>query len=525
MSIDSLFIQYTHILSGTSLIMPSQMIEQQFGFLNWEDILNLAGVSILDTADLKSCSVHRIIFNLALPDGDSTARLLLSALKFAEPEIDKILEVLADIMQKAPLENRKKLVKTFPAPSKVGGSSYWNTATRHTYAVSNHRYCNAVSIPHSVPVSLLCKEFGEFQDILRDSQPREFLEYIPLALQLMQQMSHIYESEAERVEVLMTTLAASKQFHCKKVEETRFKTDLSLFDEGGKVRGNLEIRNELGGMNKSPTLQQVGYVFALHSRDDDFAPLLLISSAGPEYFQVHGAAWYGDRLCIDQLSNPLSLLHEPHSQDATAKKLACVLYAIQVIVNKLSKLQPTGFLLPYYHYTNSQSITLAYPLKDKVCVWKASLNERVVVVKFVCHYGIEVHRYLASENMAPSVLHTEKLPGGWIVVVMDYVDGESPVSLETDNDRKKFGEFKKKLKDALKRKEFVHGDLRSPNIIKCGDKFMVIDFDWAGKNGEVEYPITINMKQSRWHHDVKPCHLIVHAHDEFQLDMIQLSGT
>lgn len=220
--------------------------------------------------------------------------------------------------------------------------------------------------------------------------------------------------------------------------------------------------------------------------------------------------------------DPLSLLHEPHNQDATAKKLACVLYAIQVTVNKLSKLQLMDFLLPYYHYNNSLSIKLKHPLKDNVCVWKASLNEHPTVIKFVHHliYGIDVHRYLASENMAPSVFHTEELPGGWIVVVMDYVNGECPVSLETDNDKQNFDEFKNRLKDALKRKEFVHGDLHSPNIIKCKDKFMVVDFDWAGKNGEVEYPATINMQQTRWHCDVKPCHPILHAHDEFQLDKI-----
>lgn len=35
----------------------------------------------------------------------------------------------------------------------------------------------------------------------------------------------------------------------------------------------------------------------------------------------------------------------------------------------------------------------------------------------------------------------------------------------------------------------VHGDLRDPNII-CDDKgrLMLIDFEWAGKDGQVSYP-------------------------------------
>ena len=510
-----------------SLFSTYQTIQQQLGFVEWEDVLKQAEVCIPSTPEYlkgkKSCPVHKILYNLAPADGDDTARLLLSSFNFTELEMDKILEALKDIMQKAPLENRKKLVETFPAPSKFGGSSFWKTGSRHAYAVSNHRHCNAVIIPHSVPVSLLCKEFGEFQDILRDSQPCEFVECVPLALKLMCQMSHVYETEADRVKVLTTIL--EERFCCRVIEGTqegaKFRTDLSLVDKGGKVHCNVKIKNELGGTKKSPTLQQVGYAFALNNTDKKFGPLLLISLAGPEYFQVYGAAWYSDRMCIDQLTDPMSLLEEPHNQDASAEKLARVLFTIEVTIRKLSNLEVTDFLYPYYHYTNSQSIGLTHPLRGNVCLWKASMNsERQIVVKFVHHYGLDVHKYLASEDMAPSVLHTEFLPGGWMVVVMDYVDGESPVSLQTDSDKIKFDEFMNKLKGALRRKNFVHGDLRSPNIIKCEDKFMVVDFDWAGKNGEVKYPVTINMDQFRWHRGVKPCYPILHEHDEFQLDKI-----
>ena len=34
----------------------------------------------------------------------------------------------------------------------------------------------------------------------------------------------------------------------------------------------------------------------------------------------------------------------------------------------------------------------------------------------------------------------------------------------------------------------VHGDLRAPNILCDGNKVMLIDFDWGGKQGEVFYP-------------------------------------
>ena len=34
---------------------------------------------------------------------------------------------------------------------------------------------------------------------------------------------------------------------------------------------------------------------------------------------------------------------------------------------------------------------------------------------------------------------------------------------------------------------FVHGDLRSPNIVWEGE-FVLLDFDWGGRDGEVYYP-------------------------------------
>lgn len=46
-----------------------------------------------------------------------------------------------------------------------------------------------------------------------------------------------------------------------------------------------------------------------------------------------------------------------------------------------------------------------------------------VVVKFVFEqYGIEVHKYLASADLAPKLLWCERLPGSWVVVVMEKGD-------------------------------------------------------------------------------------------------------
>jgi len=44
------------------------------------------------------------------------------------------------------------------------------------------------------------------------------------------------------------------------------------------------------------------------------------------------------------------------------------------------------------------------------------------------------------------------------------------------------------LVQAFHNQGFVHGDLRDANIICAEDIMMLIDFDWAGREGKVTYP-------------------------------------
>ena len=74
----------------------------------------------------------------------------------------------------------------------------------------------------------------------------------------------------------------------------------------------------------------------------------------------------------------------------------------------------------------------------------------------------------------------------------------------------------------------VHGDIRRPNILygttfyndnDRSKQFWLIDFDWAGKDGEVRYPVQLNNKIN-WHCEVKVGSVIKCAHDLFMLDNI-----
>jgi len=87
---------------------------------------------------------------------------------------------------------------------------------------------------------------------------------------------------------------------------------------------------------------------------------------------------------------------------------------------------------------------------------------------------------------------------------MDYLEGYSHLKslLGADCANKKQSVLN--AISAFHNKGFVHGDLHSRNILfgSTGDvKFIFIDFDWAGKDGEAQYPESLN-PQINWHNEV-----------------------
>jgi tRNA A-37 threonylcarbamoyl transferase component Bud32 len=45
---------------------------------------------------------------------------------------------------------------------------------------------------------------------------------------------------------------------------------------------------------------------------------------------------------------------------------------------------------------------------------------------------------------------------------------------------------------------YVHGDIRTSNILVYKNSPMLIDFDWAGNKGVVRYPINMNIDAKQW---------------------------
>ncbi|KAI0050129.1 hypothetical protein FA95DRAFT_1514638 [Auriscalpium vulgare] len=128
------------------------------------------------------------------------------------------------------------------------------------------------------------------------------------------------------------------------------------------------------------------------------------------------------------------------------------------------------------------------------------LSGKKVVVKFCERYCPDAHRLLADHDpeFAPKLHMCTRLVGGQHMVVMDYVEGSMvSTAFREGNEVRLSLQFHDQVKtalDVLHEKGYVFGDLRAPNILKrtIDNRAMLIDFDWAGKEGEARYSVLMN---------------------------------
>ena len=169
---------------------------------------------------------------------------------------------------------------------------------------------------------------------------------------------------------------------------------------------------------------------------------------------------------------------------------------------------------------------------------KVKSSDRNLVIKFVDRYGVEAHQLLADQKMAPQLLYcglldgmndvrtgraqgSTKIGGLYVgsmrMIVMEYIERDTMEPLWPDDACKKVEEAIKKLHDA----EFVFGDLRAPNIIFSGGNAFLIDFDWAGREGEARYPRNLS-RGVNWPKEVEELEIkpILMDHDWFMFNQL-----
>ncbi|SJL13008.1 uncharacterized protein ARMOST_16444 [Armillaria ostoyae] len=139
------------------------------------------------------------------------------------------------------------------------------------------------------------------------------------------------------------------------------------------------------------------------------------------------------------------------------------------------------------------------------------------------------HRLLADAGLAPKLLYHGPLGsstdvpsyGSLRMVVMEEAEGTNAFVLYQD--REVLDLFLASVREAVRELHaygFVFGDLRRQNImVSPGGKVKLIDFDWAGKDGEAMYPIRMSNK-IRWAPGVGAMEKMYKAHDNFMIDRL-----
>ncbi|KAG7441371.1 uncharacterized protein BT62DRAFT_937134 [Guyanagaster necrorhizus] len=279
-------------------------------------------------------------------------------------------------------------------------------------------------------------------------------------------------------------------------------------------------------------------------------PSFIVSIAGP-WIVILGAVFPTPPI-VQRLTDYL-WLGNSRSNDDHALRLAHVFQSLRLAVDDLEKyyqelglsdshsLQATRYFPDITEYDdNTKVVRFQYlqPLEiDESCMtFLAKLDEahgeEQVVVNFVERCGAEAHRLLASKGKAPALKYCGPISsdgkywyGSLQMVVMESLRGPTVAQKYEESIAETVREAVRGAVRILHDQSLVHGDIRTPNIVIVdgagdeGERMRIIDFDWAGEQGKVRYPLHLS-NYIRNTLGVKDCDIITFQHDMTMVDAL-----
>jgi len=366
-------------------------------------------------------------------------------------------------------------------------------------------------------------------------------------------MGNTYNSEDDREESFENILKDFLQYNIdgkdrrKSNEEVRFdaliKLEYSKSEKDALLVG-LEYKNE--SSNTDPYVQVSTYYqeyVIQHARDDDdpilntCIPCFLVCLHGTR-FEIAGAV-FGERVTICPLIAE-NLIVRPDFFEPWINRLTRIFCSLHEAIKTLEKYYSECLLapepridretgrFPWIRSYTKNSLEVYFQYKKRCVdilqslVYLVEENDGTKhIVKFSNTYGYNAHIFCAEHQIAPKIIHYSNINSGYKFIVMEYLDEyETIYSLFSEVNRKELKEIKKAVEIAmglLHDNNFVHGDFRLNNILakKVEGKWIIkiIDFEWAGVEGEVKYPYVTMNPRIKWHNEVKPGSLIRKLHD------------
>jgi len=168
----------------------------------------------------------------------------------------------------------------------------------------------------------------------------------------------------------------------------------------------------------------------------------------------------------------------------------------------------TDRLLEVHHPRSIFMATARFPKKEKE---DQSTGSKKCIVKFTERYSAEAHELMESIGVAAPLLHCEFEPSvGMFCVVTEYIHETEGTKISVQG-----ATMLRQALQSLHNSGLVFGDLRSPNVILDSEGWpYLIDFDWSGKEGEMRYPVNLNMDDKMiWADGILSYALITKEHD------------
>ena len=371
------------------------------------------------------------------------------------------------------------------------------------------------SVP-CAPLSLVSKPIIAFQTALTNFKhlsEDEMLSYQDHAVHFLHKMRTI-TNEGDMYEPLQAMFHYILSHLCD-VEVDRRKTANCSGKGHIECDGSVKVNNipciivEAKGYTSStnPVLQAIGYFQHMVKTygSGNLTCALLVVVMG-DLMSIYGCHAFvnGDgnkQFLVELLCPPLSLRFG-EGIEWCLDSIASVLYGFVCFVQYISKDAPK---LEFCHLTLAKildefnpvltpegPLRPMCPLEGKLVFEFDSYREMNLAVKFVKgNYGEDVHRYLSSKGYAPKLYQVCHLPLNWKAVVMERVQDDP--SMPSD-----YNAQLKCILKCLQEKNYVHGDLRKPNILNGNGRLQICDFDWAGEEGMARYPFDINDRDIEW---------------------------
>ncbi|KAG5634558.1 hypothetical protein H0H81_001534 [Sphagnurus paluster] len=441
-----------------------------------------------------------------------------------------------------------RVLKAMPPSESAKSSAY--TKSQIAYSIYDGRYKeNKPRTSVAPPIQLFHPIFAHFLDNLKGTSdiPDEI---IRRTTEYMKASSAIYPTEEKRRAELTPILCKILGVDIQTIlndDKTNADGVVELLRAVGRFLIFLkEDKNEFGEGGSDPSTQaglSTGRSWAQPKfeklRNATNCPTFVVATAGP-WIVILGVV-FTDGLIVQRLTDYIwagldSVLNETH-----ISRVARIFYALKggldnlksyyekvelpsnlpaesryfpsitaySIGNELVHFKYVGFLEDSPDCTTLHAQTLTTPPLD-------------IVVKFVDRYGERAHRLLADNGLAPELLYcgspglNEEEPSyeSLSMIVMGFVKGKTLAKSKLNQETAEM--VRRTLEDALNMLHdngLVFGDVRSPNVMITPAKGVkLIDFNWAGEEGQAKYPYLISPGLP-WPPGVQPLAVIERDHD------------